>query len=51
MAGTAFRRQEALRIAPVELALHLSGRRSAAHVQLGGPPETVAAFRAWLERS
>jgi uncharacterized protein (TIGR03085 family) len=36
---------------PVELALHLSGRRSAAHVQLGGPPETVATFRAWLDRS
>ena len=36
---------------PVELALHLSGRRTVAHVQVSGPPEAVAAFRAWLERS
>jgi uncharacterized protein (TIGR03085 family) len=37
--------------APVELALYLSGRRTAAHVQVSGPPATVTAFRAWLDRS
>jgi uncharacterized protein (TIGR03085 family) len=33
---------------PVELALWVSGRRAAAHVQLSGPPEAVASFEEWL---
>ena len=35
---------------PVELLLYISGRREAAHVELTGPPEAVAAFEAWLAR-
>jgi hypothetical protein len=35
---------------PVELLLYVSGRREAAHVELTGPPETVAAFEAWVAR-
>jgi uncharacterized protein (TIGR03085 family) len=31
---------------PGELTLYLSGRQSAAHVELGGPPEAVAAVQA-----
>jgi uncharacterized protein (TIGR03085 family) len=30
---------------PGEIALYLSGRKSAAHVELGGPPEAAAALR------
>lgn len=33
---------------PVELALWVSGRRSAARVQLSGPPEAVEQLQAWL---
>jgi uncharacterized protein (TIGR03085 family) len=33
---------------PLELALWVSGRRSAAAVQLAGPPEAVEQFQAWL---
>jgi uncharacterized protein (TIGR03085 family) len=33
---------------PVELALYVSGRRQAAAVEVGGPPETLASFRSWL---
>jgi len=35
---------------PVELLLYVSGRREAAHVELTGPPEAVAAFEAWVAR-
>jgi len=30
---------------PGEIALYLSGRKAAAHVELGGPPEAVTALR------
>ena len=33
---------------PVELLLYGSGRREAAHVELTGSPEAVAAFEAWV---
>lgn len=33
---------------PVELALHGSGRRDAAHVEVTGPPEAVALFTDWV---
>ncbi len=33
---------------PVELALYVSGRRSAAQVQVSGPPAAVAAFESWV---
>lgn len=36
---------------PVELALWTSGRRTAAQVQVSGPPDAVAAFEAWLAAS
>jgi uncharacterized protein (TIGR03085 family) len=36
---------------PVELALYVSGRRSAAAVELSGPPESVARFRSWVAAS
>jgi uncharacterized protein (TIGR03085 family) len=36
---------------PVELALYTSGRRAAAHVQVSGPPEAVARFQAWVDRT
>jgi uncharacterized protein (TIGR03085 family) len=32
---------------PVELALHVSGRRSAAQVEVTGPPAAVEQFRTW----
>jgi len=35
---------------PVELLLYVSGRREAAHVELTGSPEAVAAFEAWVAR-
>jgi hypothetical protein len=31
---------------PGEIALYLSGRKAAAHVELGGPPEAVTALGA-----
>ena len=34
---------------PVELLLHTSGRRSAAHVELTGPHESVRRFQAWAD--
>jgi uncharacterized protein (TIGR03085 family) len=33
---------------PVELALYLSGRRTAADVEVSGPPEAVARFTSWV---
>lgn len=36
---------------PVEIALYVMGRRSAAHVELGGSPHAVAAFTQWAEKS
>ena len=36
---------------PVELALHTSGRRSVAQVQVSGPRASVEAFQAWVAAS
>jgi uncharacterized protein (TIGR03085 family) len=36
---------------PVELALYTSGRRSAAQVQVSGPPEAVQRFQAWVDQT
>lgn len=36
---------------PVDLALYIGGRRSAAQVEVAGPPEAVASFQAWVARS
>jgi len=33
---------------PVELALYTSGRRTAAQVEVSGPPTSVAAFQTWV---
>lgn len=33
---------------PVELALYVTGRRAAAHVQVSGPPAAVASFQSWV---
>lgn len=35
---------------PVELALHLTGRRDAADVEVDGLPDTVRLYEEWLER-
>ena len=35
---------------PVELALHVLGRREPARVQVSGPPVAVQAFQAWVQR-
>jgi len=35
----------------IELALYVSGRRSAAQVDITGPPEAVAAFEQWVATS
>ena len=36
---------------PVELALYVTGRRSAAAVQVSGPPPAVSQFQDWLARA
>lgn len=36
---------------PVELALYVTGRRAAAHVQVSGPPAAVTAFQSWVATS
>jgi uncharacterized protein (TIGR03085 family) len=36
---------------PVELALYTSGRRSAAHVQVSGPPDAVERFQGWVTQT
>ena len=35
---------------PLELALWVGGRRQAADVQLGGPPEALAQLQSWLDQ-